>query len=518
MIKVMIVDDERFAREGMKRTIDWKKYECEICGEASNGYEGIEVARKTKPDLIVTDISMPGINGIEMAQSIKEFLPECKFIVITGYDDFQYARGAVKINAFDFILKPIDEEEFLSSIEKVHIEFKKNKEHIDIAREKVLLDMMRGKIITSKLDEFIREYNIDLKSIIIGCIENDNYQKILEKDRFDILHEQNEYIKNIIHLSIGEICHYIVECHENIIAVIIDTEELVHKDIANIFESIQLEVMKRKDNTITIGVSNFGSINEMKKVYDESKQALKNKLYEGKGSIIYFVDLKRENIIKWTYILNAENEIKLSLRAGDKNKISKQLHDIYFKVLKDNNIGYGIIKQVSIEIVLMALKILTQYNISVEKVLGEEFEAYKKVEGLHTINELYKWVNEIIISVLRYIKLENINISESGLNKAIKYINEHYTENICLKDVSRQVYLSESYLSRRIKKVVGISFVEYITKLRIEKAIEYLQNSNIKVSEVALKVGYPDYRYFSRIFKKHTGYSPSEFSNYNNQV
>ncbi|MCY6355614.1 response regulator transcription factor [Clostridium sp. ZS2-4] len=512
----MIVDDEVLAREGMKKTIDWGKYECEICGEASNGFEGIEIAKAIRPDLVVTDISMAGINGIEMAKNIKEFLPECRFIIVTGYDDFEYARGAVKINAVDFILKPVDEEELMSSIEKVYNEFKRNKEQVDIAREKILLDMMRGKIISSiELDEFIEKYSIDLKSIVIGCIENDNYKEILGKGSFDILYEQNKYIKKKIHKCLTGIPQYIVECHENIMAVILDLGNLVQRDIEKIFENIRLEIIEELGNKITIGVSDFGSIYEIQKIYNESKQALKNKLYEGRGSINYFTDLKHENLMKWTYILNAEEEIKLSLKAGDKVKTSKQLNNMYFKVFKDNNIGYGVIKQVSLEIVVMALKMLNEHNISVEKVLGREFEAYQKVEGLNTINELYKWVDGIINSVLRYIKLENINISESGLNKAIEYINEHYTENISLKDVAKEVYLSESYLSRRIKKILGISFVEYITKLRMEKAIEYLQNPNIKVAEVALKLGYPDYRYFSKIFKKYTGYLPSEFSNYN---
>jgi two-component system, response regulator YesN len=118
VIKVLVVDDEYFAREGMKRTVPWEKYGCTICGEAQDGREGIEEAKKHKPDLIITDISMPEVNGIDMAKEIREFLPNCKFIIITGYDEFKYAKAAIKLSAVDFILKPIDDDEFLEAVSK----------------------------------------------------------------------------------------------------------------------------------------------------------------------------------------------------------------------------------------------------------------------------------------------------------------------------------------------------------------------------------------------------------------
>ncbi|ERK28637.1 response regulator [Clostridium intestinale] len=154
MIKTIIVDDEYYAREGMKKTIPWNSLECEICGEADNALKAIEVAKIYKPELIITDINMPGIDGISMSQEIKKYLPNSKFIIITGYDDFQYARRAIKMNALDFILKPIDYEELINAIKNAVGVIKEEKSNSIISREKMLLEIIRGQRKITEIDNF----------------------------------------------------------------------------------------------------------------------------------------------------------------------------------------------------------------------------------------------------------------------------------------------------------------------------------------------------------------------------
>ncbi len=142
--KVMVVDDERLARESLKIIVDWEKHGCYIIGEAANAIEAIEKAKKLRPDIIVTDIKMPGMDGLDMIENIMTFNP-CNFIVVTGYDDFEYAKRAVKIRAMDFILKPIDTKEFENAVQKVVSESRKIIESEAIATEKLLLDILRGR-------------------------------------------------------------------------------------------------------------------------------------------------------------------------------------------------------------------------------------------------------------------------------------------------------------------------------------------------------------------------------------
>ena len=146
LFKVFIVDDEYFAREGMKKTIDWDSLGCKVCGEASNGIEAIEYSKRLKPDIIITDINMPGISGLDMAFKVREFLPDSKFIIITGYDEFQYAKEAIKLKAVDFILKPIDEDELIEAIKRSTKELNKLSLNRALEQEKLLLDAMRGRL------------------------------------------------------------------------------------------------------------------------------------------------------------------------------------------------------------------------------------------------------------------------------------------------------------------------------------------------------------------------------------
>jgi two-component system response regulator YesN len=171
MIKTIIVDDEYYAREGMKKTIPWNSLECEIYGEADNALKAIEVAKLYKPELIITDINMPGIDGISMSQEIKKYLPNSKFIIITGYDDFQYARRAIKMNALDFILKPIDYEELINAIKNAVEVIKEEKSNSIISREKMLLEIIRGQ---RKITEIYNFWD-NQDEMKIALIENDYY-------------------------------------------------------------------------------------------------------------------------------------------------------------------------------------------------------------------------------------------------------------------------------------------------------------------------------------------------------
>lgn len=516
MIKVLVVDDEYLAREGMKRTINWSSLGCELSGEAEDAFKAIELSKVIKPDIIITDIKMPGMDGIKMAEKIREYLPDCKFIIITGYDEFQYAKAAIKINALDFILKPIDENEFLEAVSKASLEALRIREEKNLAREKILLDIMRGKITNIDIiEEILYASKIKLRKTIVVNIENDNYHNILEEGREDLIYTQNRLIKNIIYENINEDC-YVVECHQDRIAIIIDTENIKHKEeIINLLSFIQKEIKEKCKISVSMGLSTIGLIQNMNRLYSESKEALYDKLYKGRGSINFYkseIDNMAESKTLNLLIEKCKKEIILSINAKDKRNVEKQIKQIYYEIFKKLKVKPKQIKEFSIEVMLSALKLLKEYNIVVTNIASGEFDAYKQISKLNTLDEIYELVNNLTISCLDELKEFSIEAQDSGIEKALEYIKQHYYEDISLGDVAKKAYLSESYLSRKIKKILGIGFSEYITKLRIEKAKEYFRDPNIKVTEVAAKLGYPDYRYFSHIFKKYTGYTPSEFS------
>lgn len=513
MVKVLVVDDEYFAREGMKRTIDWDTLGCALCGEADNGVIGMELARELKPDIIITDIKMPGMDGIEMANSIKEFLPNCKFIIITGYDEFEYAKRAIKLNAVDFILKPIDEKELLNGVLNASEIVRNSKLQRDAIIEKLLLDCLRGKFLDSlSMLEVLKSNNITFENVIIVNMENDDYERIIEAGNQERIYIQNRMVRDIVYKVFNDEI-YVVECHQDKLALVIEGKKL--KDIDELNEKIYLikeEIRKKANITLTVGISNINEMVNIANAYKESKEALKYKLYVGKDKIINYKDIVKESKEYEVSFKKDKMEILLSLKARDRRNVELKLKHLYFEKLKAYKAEENMIRQISIELILAGINVVKEYNVIVQGAVSENFNVYKKAAKLNTIDELYNMVYSCFIKIIDELKEFTIEAEESGLDKAVKYINENFTKEISLSDVAKHSYLSESYLSRRMKKILGIGFAEYITKLRIEKSLELLKSPNAKIMDVAVSVGYQDYRYFSQIFKKYTGYSPSEFN------
>jgi two-component system response regulator YesN len=479
-----------------------KQHGCIYCGEADNGLAGIELAFKVKPDLVITDIKMPGIDGISMAKKIKEKLPNCKFIIITGYDEFEYAKNAVKINAFDFLLKPIDEEEFISSIERAFTECSKAKENISIIRGKNLLDIMRGNISKREdIDKVLTDFQINRGNVLVANFLNNNL----------MIDGSSEAIRDTIEKYYKE-DSYVVECHEGRMALIINEASILDwNSFDKTIRIIQKELYEKNKITVTVGVSDICNIYDLKEAYRESKEALNYRMYMKRGSIIKFSNIKKGKFIEIDKLIEIIRGIIIKLKACDKIGLNSELKRLYLDLFQKSDMGNYIMQQISVEIILRGIDVLNSFGISSHQIFGEDFNIYRNTSKLETFEEMHTFVGDILFKMLECIKEKEAQIYEDGMEDAIKYINGHFCDDISLSDVAKMVYLNESYLSRKLKKILGVSFKEYIIKLRMGKAMEYLMDPNIKITEIAKKIGYQNYRYFSQTFKKYTGYLPSRW-------
>lgn len=515
MIKVMIADDEYFVREGIRRTVDWERYGCTLCSEAQNGCEGLEIARKERPDLVISDIKMPGIDGLTMAREIRTFLPECRFIFITGYDEFELAKNAIKLSACDFLLKPINEDEFLGAIQRAAKECVKSDVIIDIARERVLLNMMRGNQFEqpgyANMAQELRENYITLDELLVVLLENDGYPDLVDSGKMTTVHRQSSGVRQLAR-SLFPAC-YMVESHPDRIAMLIPADTL--HTARDIDERLHYFLRNARDlfsASLTMGVSAINDIDNIHECYEQSKYALKSKLYHGSGSVLYFEEVSKASAVpNREFILKEERELLLRIQACDRAAAGKQLRQIYDRLGDESNVGDSVIKQITIEIMLNSLSLLAQGNLSADEVFGGSLDVYKTVAKLSTITDLYGWVQQSVDKIIDAMRERSGN-QDLSVEEALGYIREHFSEQLSLSQISQRVYLSESYLSRRIKKSVGMTFVEYVTKLRMEKALEYLSAPSPVIGEIATRLGYSDYRYFSGCFKRYTGYSPSEFT------
>ncbi|CDG01137.1 Putative AraC family DNA-binding response regulator [Clostridium chauvoei JF4335] len=460
-------------------------------GEASNAYEAINIAKEIKPDIIITDINMPEINGIEMAKNIKEILPNTKFIVITGYDDFQYARGAVKINALDFILKPIQVSEFTEAINNAVSLIEKERINNSLSIEKQILRIVRGQSPIEIIDNY---FNL-LDSIRIVLINNDSYEYFNNNNK-DYLNTRISYIvKEWIRNNISS--YYIFEPHANRIGIIITTSENVD------FKELIKRIIEELDGVITISITQEESPLELRELYKRAKNLYEKCFYEGYGKVLKEQE-KKELTIDHLKFDELVNEIVDNILNADIKKAEKSINYL-FKIFSYKMIKKSKIIKVVLELVLRVKQGFIELGIS-----SEALEAIELENDYNQMIDLKKDLETFIVVAVENIREYRGTLEDSSIKRAIKFINNNFNKNISLKVVASSVYLNESYLSRELKQTLGMGFSEYIRKLRIEKAMELLKKG-FSVSSVAKEVGYSDYRQFSTNFKKYTGDVPSNY-------
>jgi two-component system response regulator YesN len=528
----MIIDDETIIRTGIKNIINWKQFDCKICAEASDGEEGAALIKQHSPDIIITDIRMPGIDGLKMINEIKDLVPNCRIIVLTGYRDFDYVQEAIKLGVFDFVLKPTKIEELTAVIDRAVNELKalKSKEeefsklkklfeqNIPVLKEKFLYDLIY-EIYPSSEDVLSRAdlLGIDLSPFLLLVVEIDvdENAKISQYDR-------NLYQFGIINtfMDVFSDSFKVTNIPLNDVAVAFILEIKGSVDyltlINNKCDYLQELLTNCFGITVTIAVSSEGrEIMQLSEKYRECMEALERKFYIGNNTVIYHEDIK--GFFKYVDYSPLEKNQKLLLegiKTGNEGIVSQKLEDIFEYINNNDHIDMNYLRNYYWNIITY----INNIRLSVAQASND-----RSVEGINIISvhniisesqsvqELNELVREVCRSITAKINNYNNKSIKLVLRKAINYIQKHYKEQITLNIVAEHVYVSTSYLSRMFKKELGINFIDYLNGLRIEKAKELLMDPKYKTYEVAEKVGINDAHYFSRLFKKYVGISPTEF-------
>lgn len=531
MFKVLIIDDEPNIRKGLINIINWKKFQCEICGEASDGVEGLEKIQEYMPDLIFADINMPEINGLEMIKSAKQSIPHSKFIILSGYREFSYMQEAIKIGAFDYILKPSSIEDICEVVKRAVIELKYQRdnqletkklrkcfeESIPILKEKLLYDIIfQININEEEIREGFELYGVQVNEFVMIMIEIDGdskkrepYQRQLYQ--FGIVNTveemfAEEFTVEKIVLNTKQIA-FIIGANDEVAFL----EESIYKKVHNIQQLIE----SCFDFTVSIAISTKGKdIDELHKKMMECKNALAYRFYMGNSSIILYHDLsgfyKGQDHIAFDGI---DKLLCNTIKTGNEEDVIHILSQINKKVIQ-TNVDPEYIKtfywNLIYEINMIRISIK---NLDVqEKEFSQDISSiYKMIDNATQIKELQMLLEQVSMSVVNRINRYNKKNINQILQKAIDYICENYSMSITLNELAEHTYVSTYYLSRMFKKELGKNFVEYLNEVRIAKAKELLKDNKYKTYEVAELVGIQDPHYFSKIFKKYVNMTPTEY-------
>ncbi|WP_410496891.1 response regulator [Cellulosilyticum sp. ST5] len=531
MFKVLIIDDEPTIRKGLINIINWKKFQCEICGEASDGVEGLEKIEAYKPDLVFADINMPEINGLEMIKSAKQIVPHSKFIILSGYREFSYMQEAIKIGAFDYILKPSSIEDICEVVKRAVIELKYQRddqieakklrkcfeESIPILKEKLLYDIIfQININEEEIKEGFELYGIEINEFVMIMIEIDGDSK--KKEPYQRQLYQFGIVNTVEEMFAEEFKVEKIVLNNKQIAFIIgthETVELLEEDVYKKVHSIQQLVESCFDFTVSIAISTKGKdVDELHDKMMECKNALAYRFYMGNSSIILYRDLsgfyKGQDNLAFDGI---DKVLCNTIKTGNEEDVVHILGQINDKVIQTNldpeyikTFYWNLIYEINM--IRISIK-----NLEVQdKDLSHDISSlYKLIDNATQVKELQDLLEDVAMSVVHRINRYNKKNINQILQKAMDYICENYTMSITLNELAEHTYVSTYYLSRMFKKELGKNFVEYLNEVRIDRAKELLKDNKYKTYEVAELVGIQDPHYFSKIFKKYVNMTPTEY-------
>ncbi|MFZ5968489.1 MAG: response regulator [Bacillota bacterium] len=524
MIKLMIVDDEHIVIESLKFIIEKHVNDVEIVGTANTGREAIEKAMYLKPDVIFMDIRMPGINGIDAIRQIKETKNDAFFVIVTAYEYFNYAKEAVNLGVHEYLLKPLNKSKVIETLNNIREMVVSKRQAIQremLLKEKInkIIPHMEGQFIYSQLfngrvirdiDFYEEIFGISLQNgYVVMAIVEDRDTDEREESLKDSLAKQKFYDLFSYELKELSACLIGPPLLDRVVAYIpvdsnIDGYEIRNKSI-DIAAKVSERINQSMDIRYRIGVGRSYNIHNFSKSCNEAYMAAS--VYNDE-LVIHFEDIAFPQRKIDSYPANKEKILTHKMLTGDTRGALEVFEEIFWWLSENYRDDLDKIKSHLIE-----LLIVIKRGVPVEITENDVFEKHYLIEMLkiHDVVELRS-------SYLNYLKTFMTNIEEfrqqelSGLiSQAIKYIHEKYHENISLDDVAKEMNMSYHYFSKFFKESVGKNFVDYLTDLRIEKSKEMLKDPAISVKEICYEIGYSDPNYFSKIFKKVTGMTPTEY-------
>lgn len=534
-IKVFLVEDEMVIRRGIKNSIDWEKEGYIFCGEASDGELAYPMIIKEKPDILITDIRMPFMDGLELCKLVKKELPNIKILILSGYDEFDYAKEAIRLGVTEYLLKPISSGKLLEALNGVSESIRREKEDKDLVRkymeemrentehekQKFFEQMIAGNLSMADALETGKKYEMNLSAGMYNLLL---FRFTLGKENRksgELLGEAEYAIEKLT-----ERLEYVFEFQRDVegwaFLLMADNEEQMSERVKELSKDLE-EIMK---NYSTIAY--FGGIGqpvarlrELEESFREAERALAARFTMELNRIISVEDIRMAQnvdtlddieITSFGEIEKTRTMLEKFLNNGAEDEIDEFV-DVYINELPEENLKSVLMHQY---IIMDAYIVMMSFCEKIEGIEGEmqaqSEELKNSMKTIQTLEEIKNYIRMLLkkiigvrdtISGRRYSDI--IEIAKDQIRKT------YMSDEISLNTIAAEVGMSPSYFSSIFSKEMGKTFVEYLTEIRMDRAKELLMCSSMKTSEIGYEVGYKDPHYFSYIFKKTQNCTPKEF-------
>ncbi len=518
MSKVLIVDDERIIREGIAKIIPWDKYGFTLVGTAASGLEAYEIISKEALDIVITDIKMPGMNGLELISKLKEEKPDIQFIVLSGYGEFEFARTAMQYGVKYYLLKPCNEREILEVLGKLRAEIEQKKtREAHITKIKNDLEKVMPQLKAQVLKEFVtNKFYIgqqwEYYKRLFGLeFENQSVRLILcqVEGRFEF--EYNFACQRVAEKVLGE--DYVLLSTTIGEEVLLLIKNLGLETILQIVDSIKQTFYEYYGRDMTIAISGSGDIKKTPILYREASEFLKYRFYLGEGSIITKKDINASQKKEQVFIFDYE-QLGYLIKSGNIREVKAEIEKFFIKLGATT-------REMNVAKIHCLELFSTVIRYSTEGKLPDYLKKMVIFEELDTLEQTHRFMQKIALEIAEVNYEENAQRYSGQIKKAVNLINENlHREELSLKWLANEMlYMNVDYLGKLFKKEMGERFSDYVIRIRMEKAKNLVETSDLKVFEIAKQVGFGDNpQYFSQVFKKNTGYTPSEYRKFFTRV
>jgi two-component system response regulator YesN len=525
----VLVDDEPEIREGIRDTIPWEELGFRFAGACANGNEALELAERCPPDVLMTDINMPFMDGLALSERLAAVAPATKVIIISGFDDFEYARRALKLQVYDYIVKPITPGEFKEALGKIRQTLDEERatrhdlerirkqlaDSLPLMRERFLHALVQGRIKPEAVAERLEYFGLPIPAARSAwqCLALDFVRRKSGED-FDIelLWERN-FLEKDLHDRLH--CVLFQDADDRLIVLAWGSPAAtLYREGLKAAEAMRKNLLNAGLQDMVIGVGEaVETLDSLPQSYTDAIRALQLGLLRGKTGVSAFRELgtslgdARSNRPAWGKALAS------ALRVSDLDECRNHIQAMTdsFRARPFDMDEYHATLRLALAAVLQSLEDL---EIPAKDIFAPDSDPFAQLRQLKSLDEVGLWFADLAGRIVTFTGLRQENFAGSKVREALEYLDGHYADpDLSMQTLCKELYISTSYLSANLKRFHDKTFVEHLTDIRIRKAKELLRTTALKTYEIAEKVGFRDAHYFSLSFRKAANCTPTEYRN-----
>lgn len=533
LYKILLVDDEEEVRTGIMRKILWEELGFQVAGDAENGEDALEKIGLLEPDMVMTDIKMPYMDGLTLAQRIRQQRMDIEIVMFSGFDEFEYAKQAIRLNVMEYILKPVNVEELTAILKKLKLKLDKkmaDKRDVDLLRlnyqrmmpvlkEHFFTDLIHGKMELGEIEEGLEAYAPELRGMNRWVAASVQIEIPRSTSREDLatLHREKELIPISVQQILSENLehHYAYSFFRTSMGICIICglgKEDMPSGLVEVLNAVCKECTRVLEVSVTIGVGEpCAELERIQSSYLESREAMGYRASIGGSIAICIGDVEMVQREYLQFDERSEGALLNALKFGTKEGILQTVESLIGKM--EYSKAHLRERQVYIiSIINTIMEFAQKYNLYTKAVFQNNNDYLEFLSEFNNMENAGNRLTEICLAINCGMNEERNDAEKNIIRDAKDYIIENFPKpELSVEMLCTHLHISQAYFSTVFKKETGQSYVNYLTELRLNKAIELLNKTEDKTYVIASKVGYTEPNYFSYVFKKKFGVSPSKY-------